>query len=90
MRYTIRTSLAVLAVTLGALLASAAAADDITYTYDALGRLESATYPSKGPSEQTDSVAYTYDAAGNRLEVQSEVVDQLLPIDVLMILLLDQ
>lgn len=51
----------------GALLAlwprAALARDPVVYTYDALGRLTSATYPSGV------TVVYTYDAAGNRLQV---------------------
>ena len=41
---------------------SAPAADQIIYTYDALGRLQSVTYPS-------GAVTYTYDPAGNRTQV---------------------
>lgn len=39
------------------------AAETVTYTYDALGRLTSVTY-SNGAT-----VTYTYDAAGNRTAV---------------------
>jgi len=42
---------------------SALRADQVTYTYDALGRLELVTYPSG------TSVQYNYDAAGNRTQV---------------------
>ena len=45
-------------------MAVATAADKITYTYDALGRLSEVTYPS------ALGVTYNYDAAGNRLQVQ--------------------
>jgi YD repeat-containing protein len=41
---------------------NALAADQIIYTYDALGRLQSVTYPS-------GAVTYTYDPAGNRTQV---------------------
>ena len=37
----------------------------ILYTYDALGRIKSATYPNG------QVTTYTYDAAGNRTQVQS-------------------
>ena len=42
---------------------SALAADQITYTYDALGRLQTVTYPN------STAVTYTYDPAGNRTQV---------------------
>ena len=41
----------------------ALAADQITYTYDALGRLQTVTYPN------STTVTYTYDPAGNRTQV---------------------
>lgn len=51
----------------GALLAllpkAAFAKDPVIYTYDALGRLTSATYPNGA------TITYTYDAAGNRTKV---------------------
>ncbi len=40
-----------------------ASADDVTYTYDTLGRLTSVTYACG------KSITYTYDAAGNRTAV---------------------
>lgn len=49
-----------------ALMATAAYADDVTYTYDALGRLKTATYVDGGV---TYNIAYSYDAAGNRTQV---------------------
>jgi YD repeat-containing protein len=39
---------------------SASGADQISYTYDALGRLVTVTYPNNS------TVTYTYDPAGNR------------------------
>ena len=45
------------------LLSTAAAADTVTYVYDALGRIVRATYASGAVIE------YSYDAAGNRTEV---------------------
>ena len=49
---------------LGALAGeSALAADQITFTYDALGRLQTVTYPN------STTVTYTYDPAGNRTQV---------------------
>ncbi|MBO9502478.1 RHS repeat domain-containing protein, partial [Brevundimonas sp. A19_0] len=41
----------------------ALARDPVIYTYDALGRLTSAAYPTGV------TVTYTYDAAGNRTQV---------------------
>lgn len=41
------------------------AGDPVTYTYDALGRLTSATYPGGV------TITYSYDPAGNRTEVVS-------------------
>jgi hypothetical protein len=46
---------------------SAWAIDTINYTYDALGRLSTATYIGGPRDGQT--VTYTYDAAGNRTQV---------------------
>ncbi|MFL6603249.1 MAG: RHS repeat domain-containing protein [Steroidobacteraceae bacterium] len=42
---------------------SALAVDQITYTYDALGRLHMVTY------QNGTTVTYTYDPAGNRTQV---------------------
>ena len=42
---------------------STLAADQINYTYDALGRLQTVTYPN------STTVTYTYDPAGNRTQV---------------------
>ena len=42
---------------------NALAADQITYTYDALGRLQMVTY------QNGTTVTYTYDPAGNRTQV---------------------
>jgi YD repeat-containing protein len=42
---------------------NALAADQIIYSYDALGRLQTVTYPNN------TSVTYTYDHAGNRTQV---------------------
>ena len=42
---------------------SALGADGFTYTYDALGRLQSVTY------QNGTQVVYTYDPAGNRTQV---------------------
>lgn len=41
------------------------AKDPVTYTYDALGRLTSASYPGGV------TINYTYDAAGNRTQVDT-------------------
>lgn len=54
------TLLLVLGVAAGS---SARGADSFTYTYDALGRLQSVTYQSG------TQVVYTYDPAGNRTQV---------------------
>jgi YD repeat-containing protein len=49
---------------IGSLASSnALAADQIVYNYDALGRLQSVTYPGAA------TVSYTYDPAGNRTQV---------------------
>ena len=49
-----------------AFVATVAHADNVTYTYDALGRLATATYVDGGV---TYNIAYSYDAAGNRTQV---------------------
>ncbi len=63
----IRTYASVLciAVAFTALAMSPALGDSIDYTYDATGRLKSATYSSG------QAVTYVYDRAGNRLSVSS-------------------
>lgn len=50
-------------------LASAAAAEDTTYTYDSLGRLASATFVDGGT---TYIIVYSYDLAGNRTQVVNQ------------------
>ena len=44
-------------------MAGAAAAENATYTYDAIGRVASATFVDGGV---TYNITYSYDAAGNR------------------------
>ena len=55
--------LGTLLLVLGFAAGSSARADGFTYTYDALGRLQSVTYQSG------TQVVYTYDPAGNRTQV---------------------
>ncbi|SAL35245.1 RHS Repeat protein [Caballeronia udeis] len=50
--------------------AAAFSASDVTYTYDALGRLTKATYNDGLKSKTID---YYYDAAGNRSIVKSSM-----------------
>lgn len=65
-----RAILAILtALTLGMAPGAALAQQSITYTYDALGRVLTATYTG-GPSDGL-IVTYTYDAAGNRTSYNS-------------------
>ena len=55
-------SLGALFASTALLLASTASAGNITYTYDPIGRVTSATYASG------TKITYTYDAAGNRTQ----------------------
>ncbi|MFC0397539.1 RHS repeat domain-containing protein [Paraburkholderia rhizosphaerae] len=48
--------------------ATAFAASNATYTYDALGRLTKVVYTD---GSRTSTVTYNYDAAGNRTSVVS-------------------
>ena len=55
-------SFVIVAFALGVAASQIHAAETVTYTYDELGRLKTATYPDgKG-------IAYSYDAAGNRTQ----------------------
>lgn len=54
-----------LAVILGAVAPAGGASQTVTYAYDAVGRLTSATYDSGW------AVQYTYDASGNLVRIQS-------------------
>jgi YD repeat-containing protein len=56
--------LALIAASVAVFLGSVPAqAGTITYTYDALGRVITATYPNG------ETITYTYDNAGNRKQV---------------------
>jgi hypothetical protein len=58
---------AALAIALIAMLAPAAAfaaTDGVSYTYDQLGRVKTATYQNG-----TTTITYSYDSAGNRTSV---------------------
>ncbi|MEM6555042.1 MAG: RHS repeat domain-containing protein [Pseudomonadota bacterium] len=52
-----------LAITALLTLAVTASAQAVTYTYDALGRLETVTY------DNGETITYSYDANGNRTQV---------------------
>lgn len=64
-RFALRSLVSGLALLTMGRAARASASDPVIYTYDALGRLTSAAYPSGV------TINYTYDAAGNRTQVSS-------------------
>ena len=53
-----------------------AAAEDINYTYDALGRLTVVEHPSVASPGDSDVITYSYDTAGNRTSVAVDLYDR--------------